>query len=306
MAKTSAGLLMFRVSSGALQVLLVHPGGPFWAKKDEGAWSIPKGELAAGEAPLTAARREFEEETGCRVQGPFIPLTPITERSRSRWHSGRSTLRNGGSSASWRRGRLWLDQPLGAVLVDQLHGALATLRQHLDVGGVGLAADQQPRSPLRRTELDVRPAVGTHQPQQHGFRVGLALPHVLGIFGEHGQAGSNSAAIIDDLEGAPPDHGLHIARGCRTGTRPDHLIREEPHVHGGEENEKSFGLHGRPLSAGGRPSRMPVRRGPLEPGSGPAHLEEPMESVYWGTGLRFGVEWDTPDPERIRAKSVFR
>ena len=80
MAKTSAGLLMFRVSSGALQVLLVHPGGPFWAKKDEGAWSIPKGELAAGEAPLTAARREFEEETGCRAQGPFIPLTPITQR----------------------------------------------------------------------------------------------------------------------------------------------------------------------------------------------------------------------------------
>ena len=57
MAKTSAGLLMFRLSNGALQVLLVHPGGPFWAKKDEGAWSIPKGELAAGEAPLTAARR---------------------------------------------------------------------------------------------------------------------------------------------------------------------------------------------------------------------------------------------------------
>ena len=80
MAKTSAGLLMFRVSSGALQVLLVHPGGPFWAKKDERAWSIPKGELAAGEAPMTAARREFEEETGCRAQGPFIPLTPITQR----------------------------------------------------------------------------------------------------------------------------------------------------------------------------------------------------------------------------------
>ena len=80
MAKTSAGLLMFHVSSGALQVLLVHPGGPFWAKKDEGAWSIPKGELAAREEPLAAARREFEEETGCRAQGSFIPLTPITQR----------------------------------------------------------------------------------------------------------------------------------------------------------------------------------------------------------------------------------
>ena len=80
MAKASAGLLMFRVSSGVLQVLLVQPGGPFWAKKDEGAWSIPKGELAAREEPLAAAQREFEEETGCRVQGPFIPLTPITQR----------------------------------------------------------------------------------------------------------------------------------------------------------------------------------------------------------------------------------
>ncbi len=80
MAKTSAGLLMFRLRNGEPEVLLVHPGGPFWAKKDEEAWSIPKGELAAGEAPLIAARREFEEETGCRAQGPFIPLTPITQR----------------------------------------------------------------------------------------------------------------------------------------------------------------------------------------------------------------------------------
>ena len=80
MAKTSAGLLMFRLRNGEPEVLLVHPGGPFWAKKDEEAWSIPKGELAVGEAPLIAARREFEEETGCRAQGPFIPLTPITQR----------------------------------------------------------------------------------------------------------------------------------------------------------------------------------------------------------------------------------
>src|SRR5207245_6201907 len=80
MAKTSAGLLMFRLRNGEPEVLLVHPGGPFWAKKDEEAWSIPKGELAAGEATLTAARREFEEETGCRAQGPVLPLTPITQR----------------------------------------------------------------------------------------------------------------------------------------------------------------------------------------------------------------------------------
>ena len=71
---------MFRRGTGSLAVFLVHPGGPFWARKDEGAWSIPKGELAAGEEPLAAARREFEEETGCQGVGPFIPLTSITQR----------------------------------------------------------------------------------------------------------------------------------------------------------------------------------------------------------------------------------
>ena len=81
MAKASAGLLMFRLRKGELEVLLVHPGGPLWARKDEGAWSIPKGEFPASEERLAAAQREFEEETGCRAQGPFIPLTPITQRS---------------------------------------------------------------------------------------------------------------------------------------------------------------------------------------------------------------------------------
>ena len=79
-ARESAGLLMFRSSNEQLEVLLVHPGGPFWAKKDAGAWSIPKGEIAAGEAPLAAAQREFAEETGCLARGPFIPLTPVTQR----------------------------------------------------------------------------------------------------------------------------------------------------------------------------------------------------------------------------------
>jgi predicted NUDIX family NTP pyrophosphohydrolase len=64
MSKQSAGILLFRRGNGRLQVLLVHPGGPFWAKKDEGAWSIPKGLIDEGESPLAAARREFQEETG--------------------------------------------------------------------------------------------------------------------------------------------------------------------------------------------------------------------------------------------------
>ena len=64
MRRRSAGLLMYRVRDRVLEVLLVHPGGPFWARKDEGAWSIPKGEYADGEDPLAAALREFAEEMG--------------------------------------------------------------------------------------------------------------------------------------------------------------------------------------------------------------------------------------------------
>ncbi|KWV60916.1 NUDIX hydrolase [Bradyrhizobium macuxiense] len=74
MAKRSAGLLMFRRARGGPEVLLVHPGGPFWAKKDDGAWSIPKGLYQDDEDPLVAAKREFEEETGQRPAGVFIAL----------------------------------------------------------------------------------------------------------------------------------------------------------------------------------------------------------------------------------------
>jgi len=79
MPKTSAGLLPYRNSAATLEIFLVHPGGPFWAKKDHGAWSIPKGELLAGEDPLAAAQREFQEETGLTVSGPFAPLTPVKQ-----------------------------------------------------------------------------------------------------------------------------------------------------------------------------------------------------------------------------------
>lgn len=76
---TSAGLLLYRRRPG-LEVFLVHPGGPFWAKKDAGAWSIPKGLIGADETPLAAARREFTEETGGEVDGRFRALTPVTQR----------------------------------------------------------------------------------------------------------------------------------------------------------------------------------------------------------------------------------
>jgi predicted NUDIX family NTP pyrophosphohydrolase len=79
MAKESAGLLMYRRRQGVLEVFLVHPGGPFWAKKDLGAWSLPKGEYPPGEDPLAAARREFEEETGFPAFGPFLRLRPLRQ-----------------------------------------------------------------------------------------------------------------------------------------------------------------------------------------------------------------------------------
>ncbi len=81
MAKTSAGLLMYRLRRRRMEVLLVHPGGPFWKNRDAGAWSIPKGELDEGEEPLAAARREFEEETGVRAEGPFTELPTVRQKA---------------------------------------------------------------------------------------------------------------------------------------------------------------------------------------------------------------------------------
>jgi len=77
--KRSAGILLFRNSVDGLQVLLVHPGGPYWAKKDAGAWSIPKGEYVEGEDPLTAARRKFAEETGIALDGEFASLGEVKQ-----------------------------------------------------------------------------------------------------------------------------------------------------------------------------------------------------------------------------------
>ena len=78
--KRSAGLLLFRRSTH-IEFFLVHPGGPFWARKDDGAWSIPKGEYSEDEDALVAARREFEEETGIPVEGDFLPLGELRQPS---------------------------------------------------------------------------------------------------------------------------------------------------------------------------------------------------------------------------------
>ncbi|MFI5508120.1 NUDIX domain-containing protein [Mycobacterium sp. NPDC051804] len=82
MPKLSAGLLLYRVVDGGLEVLIGHPGGPFWARKDDGAWSIPKGEYTEGEDPWTVAQREFYEELGKRApDGPRIEFDPVKQPS---------------------------------------------------------------------------------------------------------------------------------------------------------------------------------------------------------------------------------
>jgi predicted NUDIX family NTP pyrophosphohydrolase len=87
MPKQSAGLLLYRHGRDGLEVFLVHPGGPFWVNKDDGAWSIPKGEFEPSEDALTAARREFTEETGFTVSGDFQPLTPLKQPSGKTVHA---------------------------------------------------------------------------------------------------------------------------------------------------------------------------------------------------------------------------
>ncbi|MBX3331812.1 MAG: NUDIX domain-containing protein [Nitrospira sp.] len=79
--KQSAGILLYRIRSRAIQVLLVHPGGPFWAKKDDGAWSISKGEYDEGADSLEAAKREFHEETCFEIHGETVPLMPVRQPS---------------------------------------------------------------------------------------------------------------------------------------------------------------------------------------------------------------------------------
>lgn len=86
-ARESAGVLMFRRQAGALEVLLAHPGGPFWAKKDEGAWTLPKGAVEEGEDRIAAARREFSEETGQSPTGEFVALGSVKQKSGKTVHA---------------------------------------------------------------------------------------------------------------------------------------------------------------------------------------------------------------------------
>jgi predicted NUDIX family NTP pyrophosphohydrolase len=78
--RKSAGILLYRIKENLPEVFLVHPGGPFWKGKEKGAWSVPKGEYPEDEAPLAAAKREFEEETGKAISGTFIELQPVKQK----------------------------------------------------------------------------------------------------------------------------------------------------------------------------------------------------------------------------------
>jgi predicted NUDIX family NTP pyrophosphohydrolase len=111
MPRESAGLLVFRTTGGEIEVLLVHPGGPFWARRDAGAWSIPKGEIADSEDPLAAARREVAEELGWAPTGDVMSLTPIKQKAgkvvhawaiRGDWDP--TTIRSNMFEIEWPRG----------------------------------------------------------------------------------------------------------------------------------------------------------------------------------------------------------
>lgn len=80
--KKSAGILLYRLKSNRFEFLLAHPGGPLWGKKDDGAWSIPKGEFDGDETPIEAAKREFKEEMGEGISGEYIPLKPVKTKSK--------------------------------------------------------------------------------------------------------------------------------------------------------------------------------------------------------------------------------
>ena len=151
-SQTSAGLLLFRRSPGPLELFLAHPGGPFWRGRDAGAWTIPKGLTEPGEDLLAAACREFEEETGVRPLGPFLPLGSVRQKAGKVIHAWAwegdadpAAVTSNTMKAEWPRGSgRWLTfpevnrcawftpdeardrlNPAQAELVDRLQAALA-------------------------------------------------------------------------------------------------------------------------------------------------------------------------------------
>jgi predicted NUDIX family NTP pyrophosphohydrolase len=118
-ASTSAGLLLYRRTSGRLEIFLAHPGGPFWKKRDEGAWTIPKGIVEPGEEPIDAAVREFREETGIEPRGPYHPLGTIRQKAGKVVHAwawegdaDARQIRSNMAKTEWPRGSgRWITYP---------------------------------------------------------------------------------------------------------------------------------------------------------------------------------------------------
>jgi len=153
----SAGLLLYRRTASGLQVLLAHPGGPFWRRRDEGAWTIPKGEINRGEGALDAACREFGEETGMTPHPPFLPIGSVRQKSGKVVHGWAfegdidpSTIRSNLTSIEWPRGSgryvevpevdrvEWFApdearrriNPAQAAFIDRLEGELSIASDH--------------------------------------------------------------------------------------------------------------------------------------------------------------------------------
>ena len=148
MIKRSAGIVPYRRSGDAWQVLLVHPGGPFWAKKDDGAWSIAKGEYQAPEPGLQAALREFREETGFDLPGPFRALAPVRLKSGKAVEAW-ATLADVDVSG-FRSNTFELEYPKGSGVtrsfpeVDRIDWFdLGTARRKINAGQVGLLLELQ-------------------------------------------------------------------------------------------------------------------------------------------------------------------
>jgi predicted NUDIX family NTP pyrophosphohydrolase len=149
-AAASAGILLYRRTLRSLEVLLVHPGGPFWRNKDDGAWSIPKGEIDPGEKPEDVARREFFEELGSAAPGPLRSLGEIRQRGGKRVHAFAAegdvdigTIKSNTFEIEWppKSGRLqtfpeidragWFALPVARAKILQSQSALLDRLQHL-------------------------------------------------------------------------------------------------------------------------------------------------------------------------------
>jgi predicted NUDIX family NTP pyrophosphohydrolase len=152
----SAGLLLFRRPRGRLEVLLAHPGGPFWRGRDLGAWTIPKGLVAPGEELLAAARREFEEETGIRPQEPFLPLGSVRQKAGKVIHAwawegdaDASAIVSNTATVEWPRGSgrsitypevdrcAWFDPPTARTRLNPAQAELIDRLQAVVAGSVG-------------------------------------------------------------------------------------------------------------------------------------------------------------------------